>query len=168
MELIKLRVYNVGNKGSININPKLIETVIVSPYNDKYILTLTLSQGARYQLATSEGKYLFDTKEEAEAELNTILEEVSSSTDIQKQITELQDTLDLLYTRVENVESSKQDKLVAGNNITIDENNVISVSGVILDSELDAGEFGEAFTGELDAGEFGEAFTGELDAGEFI
>ena len=78
MELIKLRVYNVGNKGSININPKLIETVIVSPYNDKYILILALSQGARYQLATSEGKYLFDTKEEAEAELNTILEEVTS------------------------------------------------------------------------------------------
>ena len=73
MELIKLRVYNVGNKGSININPKLIETVIVSPYNNKYILILTLSQGARYQLATSEGKYLFDTKEEAETELCNLL-----------------------------------------------------------------------------------------------
>ncbi len=60
----------------------------------------------------------------------------------------------VLSDRLDAVESGKQDKLTAGDNITIDENNVISASGGSFYGELDAGEFGEAFTVELDAGEF--------------
>ena len=57
-------------------------------------------------------------------------------------------------TQLDNILGGKQDKLVAGDNITIDENNVISASGGSFYGELDAGEFGETFTVELDAGEF--------------
>jgi len=64
-------------------------------------------------------------------------------TDVDKQNVEKiptieQDIVDL-EEDVTQLESGKQDKLVAGDNITIDENNVISASGGSFYGELDAG-----------------------------
>lgn len=73
MSLINLNVLNLDStKGSININPDLVGTAIVSPYNDKFIITISLISGRRYQLTDSSGEHLFDSLVSATAELNSV------------------------------------------------------------------------------------------------
>lgn len=73
MALISLNVLNLDNtKGSINVNPDLVETAIISPYNDKYIITISLVSGRRYQLTNSSGEHLFNSIPLAVSELNSV------------------------------------------------------------------------------------------------
>lgn len=74
MELLQLNIANVDNtKGSINVNPNLIQEFMIRPtQGDKFLLTVTMVSGRSYNLADAspEGKYLFDSKAEAEGVLD--------------------------------------------------------------------------------------------------
>lgn len=78
--LKKLNIARVDNtKGNININPNLVQELIILDKGPKFIINLTLVSGRTYQLADDLGKYEFDTLAEATGLIENLFNGVNSN-----------------------------------------------------------------------------------------